>query len=148
VPRVAYMNRAGEVIDQATYRAHLAEPSYVIVREYDNGQTQARLKWVGRIVDPHQTFPEFYKLFVLEIKNYTADGQLVPDPAEGQTFYPNEDAGIKAYETFLTKWTKSGVDEFGDFIEADNALIPPPPPDPNKPASEPDAPELGGVGAW
>lgn len=146
--KVIYLDRDGVRIDAAVYKQHLADPSYVIVREYDNGQVQARLKWTGRIENPGSTFADYYKLFVLEIKNYTGDGQLVPDPVDNGRTFASQQAAIAFYEAFLARWTKSNVDEFGEFVEADNALTPPPPPNPDKPASEPDAPELGGVGAW
>jgi hypothetical protein len=145
---VAYFTRGGARIDKNEWARNRADPSYCEVRAYDNGAVRVTLEWLGKITDYGNVYPMFHKLFKLHVANYTTDGRLVPDPVEQSRTFATEAEAVKFYEEFLTKWTESGVDEFGDFQEADNSLTPPPPPDPNRPSIEPDEPELGGVGAW
>lgn len=145
---VAYIDREGRLINQAAWNAHRADHAYTIVREYDNGVVNVKVEWKGRVTDYGQVYPEFHKVFGLVVKNYTADGSLALDPVEQGRTFPTEAAAVKFYEEFLVQWTDCEKDDNGEFIEADNALTPPPPPNPDAPAIEPDAPELGDVGAW
>lgn len=145
---VAYFNRDGERIPTPKWRELRADPSYTVVRQYDNGVVNVVLEWTGKEKDYGNVYEKFHKLYLLVVKNYTSDGSLALDPVEQGRTFPTEAAALAFYEEFLTKWTGSAKDEFGEFQEADNALTPPPPPDPNRPAIEPDAEELGGVGAW
>ena len=130
------------------WQKHRADPSYRVVRQYDNGVVNVVLEWTGRVADFGQVYDEFHKVYALVVQNYTSDGGLALDPVERDRTFPTEVAAVAFYEEFLTKWTDSAVDDFGEFQEADNSLAPPPPPDPNRPDAVPDAPELGGVGAW
>lgn len=144
---VIYLNREGKRITRDEFKARRADPEYCMVRQFDNGRVRAQLEWIGRIQNPDSTFPDYYKLFELHIHNYDSEGQLQKDFASGETF-SNEAAAIARYEEFLTKWAECVVNDFGKFEEVGNVLTPPPPPDPDAPSTEPDAPELGGVGAW
>lgn len=145
---VAYIDREGKLIGLSSWKAHRADPSYVTVREYDNGVVNVKLEWVGKVTEYGQVYPEFHKVFSLVVKNYTADGGLALDPVEQGRTFPTEEAAVKFYEEFLTKWTASEVNDFGEFVEADNALTPPPPPDPDAPTSAPSEDDTAGVGAW
>ena len=145
---IAYINREGGLIGKKEWATLRATPEYVTVREYDNGVVNVKLEWLGRVADYGQVYEEFHKVFGLVVHNYTSDGGLALDPIERDRTFPTEAAAIAFYEEFLTKWTNSGVNDFGEFEETDNSLTPPPPPDPDTPAIEPDPPELGGVGAW
>jgi hypothetical protein len=145
---VAYIDREGKLINSAAWKKHRADPSYTVVRQYDNGVVNVILEWTGKEKNYGNVYEEFHQVFTLVVKNYTADGSLALDPVEQGRTFPTEAAAVAFYEEFLTKWTGSATDEFGEFQEADNSLTPPPPPDPNRPAIEPDAEELGGVGAW
>lgn len=143
-----YLARDGSRITKEDWTEKRADATYSVLGEYDNGQVYAKLDWLGRIPKPDEVFPDYYKLFRFTVSNYTADGSKVRDPVEGEVFFAYETAALAHYQEFLAKWTACEIEASGAFVEADNALIPPPPPDPNKPASEPEAPELGGVGAW
>jgi hypothetical protein len=144
--KVLYLDRELKPIPEIEWKKLAADPSYTIVRQYDNAVVQLTLKWSGRVENPSNTFPDYYPVFVILVKNYKADGMLANDPVEGDRTFANEADGIAAYETFLTRWTECSVDPDGAFIEADNDLTPPAPPDPNKPTTESE--ELGDVGAW
>lgn len=147
--KTRYIDREGNAITEADWKKKQADAAYAVVKEYDNGVVRVTLKWNGRIAGPDATsYPDYWPVFVLLVKNYKADGTLVNDPADNDQKFPNEEAAIKAYEAFLTKWTESQIGESGEFQEEGNVLTPPPPPDPNKPQTEVDIPELGGVGAW
>lgn len=144
--RVGFYDREGKAIPQDVWTAKSKDPSYAVVREYDNAVVRVTLKWIGRVQNPGNYFgPEFMPLFVLLVKNYRADGSMVDDPADGDQKFGTEAVALAAYEEFLLKWTKSERDDEGEFVEADNTLTPPPPPDPNKPSTE--ATDLEG-GAW
>lgn len=145
---VAYIDREGTLISPGAWTKHRADPSYTVVRQYDNGVVNVILEWTGKEKNFGNVYEEFHKLYLLVVKNYTSDGSLALDPVEQGRTFPTEVAAVEFYEEFLTKWTGSAKDEFGEFQEENNSLTPPPPPDPNRPNIEPDAEELGGVGAW
>jgi hypothetical protein len=132
---VLYVNREGVPIPPARWKELSADAAYFTVRQYDNAVVQVTLKWVGRVPDPDNTFPDYWPVFMILVKNYRADGTLAVDPADSDKTFPDETAAIKGYEEFLTRWTASSVDAEGKFTEEDNLLTPPPPPDPNVPQS-------------
>lgn len=147
--RTQYRDREGRAITEAQWKKLQADPAYTTVKEYDNGVVRVTLRWNGRIAGPAaSTFPDYWPVFVLLVKNYRPDGTLVNDPVDNDKTYPDEQAAIKGYQEFLLKWTESEVDDAGEFLEEGNILTPPPPPDPNKPTTVPDDDALGGVGAW
>ncbi|MEJ7805012.1 MAG: hypothetical protein WKG03_03700 [Telluria sp.] len=159
--KVRYIGRDGKKLDQDDYKIKRDDPVYNIVRQFDNGQVRVVLKWIGRMVNPHQTYPDLYKVFAMSVWNYTSSGGLAPDPADDDKGFPTEASAIAAYEAFLAKWTASKKNSSGVFEEVDNVLdmpVPPPPPappppppppvEPDKPQTPSDVPELGGVGAW
>ena len=146
--KVRYVARDGKTINKEEYQKLKADPAYTTLRQYDNGAVRVKLNWIGRVVDPHLQFFDTFKVFELEVKNYTSDGTLADDPLDGGKTFSREDMALKAYEAFLTKWTDCLVDVDGDFIETGNKMEAPKSNDPNTPESVPDAPELGGVGAW
>ena len=147
--KIRYIDREGKAISQADWKVKSADPLYYQVREYDNGVVRVTLKWNGRVSGPvASSYPDYWPIFVILVKNYKADGTLVNDPVDNDQYFANEAAAVKGYEEFLLKWTESDVDDAGEFMEEGNVLTPPPPPDPNKPASEVDDSQTGGVGAW
>ena len=144
--KVGYFDRELKPIPKDVWTAKSNDPSYWTVRQYDNAVVRVTLKWVGRVPNPGDSFPDYWPMFILLVQNYRSDGSLANDPADGDRTFPNEAAAIGGYEDFLLKWTQCAQDEEGAFVEADNTLTLPAPPDPNKPATESD--ELGGTGAW
>lgn len=145
---IGYIDRDGSEISKQQWAEKKADPNYTTVHAYDNGAIRLSVEWIGRLDDYKQVFPDYYKVFVLKLQNYTSEGKLVDDPAFDRVWFPNQQDAIKRYESMLVEMTESGYDSSGKFVEQDNQLTPPPPPDPNKPQQEPDNPELGGVGAW
>jgi len=145
--KVLYQDRDGKRIDNAAYNVRRADPEYVDVRAYDNNQVRAKVEWIGRIVDPQDQFPDYYKLFRVDVWNYTEGGELARDPAYPQ-FFNNEAAAIKEYEAFVERWTEAERMADGELLEHGNTLLPPPPPNPDAPASAPMDDDVAGVGAW
>lgn len=147
--KIIYVDREGKHISSEEWKLKSGDIAYTTVKEYDNGVVRVTLKWNGRVSGPSaQSFADCWPIFVILVKNYKADGTLVNDPVDNDQYFPNEADAVKAYESFLLKWTESEVDDAGEFMEEGNVLTPPPPPDPNKPQCEVDEPALGGVGAW
>jgi hypothetical protein len=142
---VAFIDRDGKPIDAKKWRELRADPAYPIVRQYDNGVVNVTLQWVGRIEDPQNTFSDYWKVFILLVKNYTADGSLVVDPADSDATFPDEEKGVEAYEKFLESWTASKRDDEGVLVEEGNTLELPKGPDPNRPQTESE--DIEG-GAW
>lgn len=142
--KVQYIDRDGNATSKEDWQRKRNDATYTVLQEYDNGVVRAKLQWVGRV--DANTFPSMWKNFVLLVSNYKADGTLVADPVDNDTYYANEAAATKGYQDFLAKWTACEIDEEGEFTEADNALVPPPPPSPDAPMSQ--AEELGETGAW
>lgn len=140
-----YAARNGDVLTKEQWKEKRADERYAIVRRYDNGAVRVDLEWVGKITDFGQVLPEYYKMFRLNVQNYDSGGVLRPDPVEQDRWFGMEERAIREYETFLMRWTESGIDRFGEFAEVGNTLALP---NPDAPDAEPDAPELGGVGAW
>lgn len=145
--RTMYVDREGTPISMANWKVKCADLVYKTVEQYDNGVVQVTLQWSGRVTNP-DIFEEYWPVYILLVKNYRADGALIPDPVDNDVTYPSEETARKGYQKFLAKWTACEVDSEGDFTEADNALTPikPPPPDLNRPTAESE--ELGDAGAW
>ena len=144
-----YFDREGHRIEKELWDKRQADPSYRIVREFDNGQIQVRVIWNGKLNRLQaQSFRDTWPIFEVRAMNYRADGSLAADPNfDGQTF-AHEDDAIETLEIFLEDWTKSYRTDDGRLVEVDNHLAPPPPPDPNVPTSTiKDAPEDFGA-AW
>ncbi|MFK3741065.1 hypothetical protein [Massilia sp. TN1-12] len=145
--KVLYQDRDGKRIDGEQYKQARQDPSYVQVRSYDNNQVRATVEWIGRIENPQDQFPDYYKLFRVDVWNYTDGGQLAKDPAYPQ-FFSNEAAAAKEYEAFIERWTEAERMADGELVEHGNTLLPPPPPNPDAPASIPLDDDVAGVGAW
>ncbi len=130
-----YLNRDGLRIDKAQWKVLQADEDYKVVRQFDNGTVRVRLVWIGSVTDKQaQTFRDTWPVFTISVWNYRADGSMVLDPVKNGETFPHIEQGIAAYEEFLLDWTDCEVTDDGRFIEVDNSLAPPPPPDPNKPA--------------
>lgn len=147
-----YFGRDGRPCQQVEWKRLRGDKSYTTIREYDNGQVYVKLEWLGA-VDDITIYRDCWKMFQLVVGNYTATGDLRPDPVENGKFFAYEKDGIKAYEDFLERWTASHRNVDGEFEEEDNSLTPPPPPDPDAPSS--DVSQIKGVdlgdgdiGAW
>lgn len=141
-----YIGRDGSPLTRVDWQAKRADPTYCTVRQYDNGVVQVTLKWSGVITQA--TLEEYWPVYILLVKNYLSDGSTVNDPVDGDKTFPNELTGLAAYEEFLTRWTDCTTtqDDEGNvvFVEADNALTPEPPPNPDRPTTVWES----GVGAW
>jgi hypothetical protein len=148
---IAYFGRDGRLCQRNEWARLRDDPSYRIVRQYDNGSIRIQVEWLGEVTDPQNLFPDMYRLFRINVWNYDAYNVLRPDPVRDGDTYPTEKTAIKAYEEFLLDWTNCSVTEDGDFIEEDNSLAPPPPLNPDAPTSEVTAIKGitdDGVGAW
>lgn len=148
-----YFDRKLVSIPAKKWAALRDDPNYRLVRAYDNGAIRVDVEWLGELRDPFETFPEFYKLFRLNVWNYDAANQLRRDPVEDGKTFPTEELAVQAYELFLERWTSSHRGERGEFIEEGNELAPPPPPAPDTPmtdVSEIKSTKLGDddVGVW
>ncbi len=131
-----HYDRNGEKISALQWFELMNDSAYHNIREFDNGSVRVMLAWSGKVTPKqHSSFRDTWPLFVLYVANYDANGKPVKDPVmDGKTF-PDEESAIKGYEKFLTQWTTCEIDDKGAFIEKDNLLAPPPPPDPNAPQS-------------
>jgi len=146
---VTYYDREGERISLTAWRERLKDVSYSTLKQYDNGTVRITLDWVGRVRDAANSFRETWPLFVLHVNNYGSDGVLRADPIEDGRTFPDEEAALKAYTEFLTRWTESHVVENGitgemELVEEGNTLVPDAPPDPNRPTTTVE----DDVGAW
>ena len=144
-----YIDRTGRRIDHGEWLKRLSDESYCTVKEFDNGQVNVRLRWVGKLNRLQaQSFRDTWPVFAARVMNYKEDGSLAADPVDdGRTFH-DEESALDWYEEFLTTWTESFINEDGKLAEVDNHLAPPPPPDPDAPTSTlKDAPEDFGA-AW
>jgi hypothetical protein len=131
-----YFDREGRRIDAAAWAELQKKPEYVLLKEYDNGAVRVRLVWIGKISEKeHSSFRDTWPLFSMGVWNYTDTGALVPDPVSNGETFANESDALTAYEDFLITWTDSQMGEKG-LIEVDNNLAPPPPPNPDLPATE------------
>lgn len=129
-----YLDREGTRINKDQWTEKQKDASYRILREFDNGTVFLRLMWNGRMtVQEMAGFRDYWPLFQMAAGNYTADGSLQPDPNLNGETYSSEEAGIQAYEKFLETWTDCERKDNGKFVEVDNQLAPPPPPDPDIP---------------
>jgi len=145
-----YVARNGARISHTEWTLMQKDRDYRILREYDNGQVYVRLEWTGE-VENASIFRECWTVFMLTVGNYNDKGELKADPVENGKTFAYEGEAIRAYESFLERWTASHVNSDGEFEEEDNTLTPPPPPNPDAPSSavaEIKGMEDDGVGAW
>lgn len=130
-----YFNREGMPMSGAQWKTMTADPTYRVLKEFDNGRVQVRLFWNGALTLQQKTsFRDTWPLFTIRIMNYDAEGRLRADTHDGETFAYEADA-LNAYEEFLTTWADCHIDDDGKLVEVDNHLAPPPPPDPDAPTS-------------
>lgn len=147
-----YFGKDWRLIKRVEWSRLRGDKSYAVIREYDNGRVYVKLEWLGAIGDI-TVFRDCWKMFQLVVGNYTATGDLKPDPVENGKTFAYENDGIKAYEDFLERWTASHRNTDGEFEEEDNTLQPPEPPNPDAPstdASTIESVKLGedDVGVW
>lgn len=108
---------------------------YRLIREYRNDDVWLSLEWSGKVDDP-SVFRDCWKMFQLTVMNRTPEGRWAPDPVENGKWFPTQEAGIAAYEAFLERWTASHRNEDGKFVEEENELRPPEPPNPDAPSTD------------
>jgi hypothetical protein len=130
----AYFDAKYRQTDKNHWKALRDDPEYRIMRQFDNGVVNDALEWVGEI-DDKTVLRDCWKMFRLNVKNYTADGRLAPDPVEDGKWFAFETPATNAYEAFLDRWTDSHfeADGSGKFVEVGNTLAPP---DPNVPLTD------------
>ena len=128
-----FINRKGESITSKEWNKLRGDPAYTTIRLYDNGVVNVELKWVGRIENHDQVLPDYYKMYVLLVKNYRENGTLVNDPVDNDQYFAKEDLAIDAYEKFLMKWTDCGLNEDLEWFEPDNRAEKPKPIKPDEP---------------
>ena len=144
-----YLDRDGAIINKAKWEELRKDESYCTVKAYDNGVVQVKAMWVGRALHAENTMPEYWPIFILLVKNYNAEGNLVVDPVDSDKTFPTMAAVADSFTKFLTHWTQSTVSEAGELVEVGNTLepiAPPVPPDPNRPATVSE--DVGDEGAW
>jgi hypothetical protein len=150
--KIGYFDRDGNSIPLAQWKTYRQDESYALVKQFDNGKVRVILEWMGRVPNPHASFPDTWPLFMLMVHNYASDGTLRADPVDDGKTFCNERAAVDFYTTFIAKWTESELEvdlETGEevLVEVGNTLKPvepPKPPDPNKPTTDTD----DEVGAW
>ena len=144
-----YIGRDGKRLKADEWAKLHADDAYRILSRFDNGKVEAYLTWNGEIKDPVAgQHKEYWPLFILKVNNYLENGTKRIDPVENGRTFPTEEDAVAAYKEFLMNWANCHNGE-GQFVERGNQLapiIPPPPPDPNRPQTEPDM--LGSEGAW
>lgn len=143
-----YFDKNSEPIDRSCWNSLFNDPFYKVVREYQNDQVWMSLIWMGVISDQEKInlLPEYYPLFKLYVKN-CLDDAWVHDPIEnGKTFSTIEKANAHI-DKFLEKYTHCHWNK-GKFVELDNKLTPPPPPDPDLPSEKEIAGLTDSFGAW
>lgn len=138
-----YFSRDGKDIDHAQWYELRKDKDYCNVRKFQNDKVMAEIVWSGMVIDPDNTFTEYYKNYVIYVCNFGSDGKARPDPILNGTYYPNEEVAVTAYEKFLIKWTASHIDENGNFIDVDNEAKPPPPPNLDAPMTSVTSINLG-----
>lgn len=131
-----YVNRDGARIAREDWQHHRSDPDYITIKAYDNSEVSVNVEWVGKVEKIADSFPDMWKVFRLNVQNYNELGQAVVDPVEDGRWFPTKEKAIAAYENFLAGWTASHRDEDGKFVEEDNSLTPPPPPNPDAPDSD------------
>lgn len=149
-----YYGRDGRACHHNEWARLRNDPSYRVVRQFDNGSVHVELEWLGDVPDADNQFRGSYRLFKIKLSNYNDVGVAVEDPMSGK-FFPNESKALTFYDDFILKWTESVMDEDGNVEEVGNTLAPiepPKPPDPNKPLSTVDSIDVGNAdmsaGAW
>lgn len=146
-----YINRDGAMIPKDDWEARQKDDNYRIVRTYDNGEVYAEIVWVGRVVNPDDTWPDMWKIFQINVFNYNEFGDKIADPVMFGKWYSNLLSAESDFEAFLVKWTDSHINEDGKYVEADNLLAPPPAPNLDAPTSDIEHIKgltEDGVGAW
>lgn len=146
-----YYDREGFKISRERWSEFGNDDDYCTVRAFDNGAVKVTLVWLGRVDTLKDQWDFMYPIFRLNVANYNSNGELVADPVDDGKTFRLEREGIEAYEAFVAKWTESYLDDDGELVEVDNDIAPPPPPNPDAPASDVASVkgvEIDDVGAW
>jgi hypothetical protein len=131
-----FVDRAGRLIDRDKWQELSGDADYRVLREFDNGIVHVSLVWSG-VLNRREfsAFRETWPVYMLRVANYHENGSTTPDPVMDGKAFPDEGSAIKGYEDFLIQWTACEIDDKGVFVERDNQLAPPPPPNPDTPQS-------------
>jgi hypothetical protein len=139
-----YLDRKDAVITKERWKELRDDPVYKSVRRYDNGKVHVEIEWYGKVPNPAGTWESLKKVFKFTASNYTVEGKLVPDGANGEVWFRTEEAAVEHYEKFLADWTESQI-VAGKFVEEGNTLKTL---DPDLPESEIVIPGFEGGAAW
>lgn len=138
-----YIDRDDAVIDREKWKELRSDAAYCSVKRYDNGTVNLEVEWWGKVDNAQNLFDAYKGVYKVKVSNYTEDGKLHPDGANGCTMHRSEAEAVKHYEEFLLQWTESHA-KGGKFIEEGNTLKPL---NPDLPESEIMTPD-GGGSAW
>lgn len=150
---IHYFDRELNPITQSQWMEHFSNDSYQVVRRFDNGKVAVRLLWSGSVTSKEMTnlMPEYYPIFKIRVMNYNSAGVLVPDPVDDEKTFGDEQAASNYMNSFLERYTDchwEGKNGYDVFVEPDNLLTPPTPPNPDAPSDK----EIEGltdeIGAW
>jgi len=154
---IKYFNREGIQIAKPLYGKLIADESYVIVRRFENDRIKIEVMWTGEVKDAQNYMHTMLPLFRINCWNIVTEEStgvrhLAIDPIMNGAVLHNEASAIHAYESFLASWTECSLEAKDDgtteLIEVGNKYTPPPPPDPNKPATAQIDEDCDEVGAW
>lgn len=133
-----YVDREGIVISKSGWHELQADPEYRNLREFSNDKVRILLYWSGSLSGKeYHSWPELWPVFRLSVWNYNEQGVAQRDPVRDGDSFATEKEALAGYESILTEWTDCHYRHDGSFVEVDNDLAPPPPPDPNIPTSVP-----------
>ena len=132
----AYFDKFNCGISRERWNELRSDPAYYVCREYENEAVHLKVIWNGKVSksEYENLLSSYYPIFKLTVLNSVGCGKWVDDPVESGVTFPTLELANHHVNDFLAKNTNSHWSEKG-FVEPDNKLIPPPPPDPDLPVS-------------
>lgn len=129
--RNVYLNKKLEEISHTEWVAFSKNRKYTMIAEYENPKIKLKALWVGKCSDSAiipAAHRKPFRILVLNNTGSTDNPKWCNDPSSRKDFRTEADL-MDFYNDFLITWTKSYVDEDGEFYIEDNLIAPPPPAD-------------------
>ena len=133
-----YKGRENEELTKEQWEAHLSDPEYAVLLDFENDLVKVRVEWTGQTSDKNCPF-DWWDIYRVDIFTKVGD-KWVRDPASKRDH--NGNSALHSARQFLANYTDCEFDSGGGFHEVGNKLAPP---DPNT-ASGADTNSF--IGSW
>lgn len=119
--KFGYFDHEQRQISERRWRELCNEEGYVTLRRFRDQRIHIEARWVGKVENPENHFPNLRPIFAVLMWNRTSTGEWVQDPSHGLKFHSMAKL-LQAYNDFLLEWTQTTLDDNGELLEIGNEL--------------------------